>query len=196
MRPTSIRKKEHLHASRHIGPNGIAPLLPSINQLDWARCFIPLWWCDCPRCWPASRSKSLRYLLSASIIQGQDSRRKQSQVAEKQIAGISFSIPTPARIAAAAPWLNISRCSSSAGQPQQHAANQGAVAEAQTRHGRATFSKIVTDVLLELVLHNLLAAAIGGRQGEPKWALTACIWGAETGPWGRVAQKGGQSPRS
>lgn len=48
--------------------------------------------------------------------------------------------------------------------------NQGAVAKAKTRRGRAAFAKIVTGVLLELGLHNPLAAAIG-RQGESEWEL-------------------------
>jgi len=43
-------------------------------------------------------------------------------------------------------------------------------AKAQTRRGRAAFAKITTTVLLELGLHNPLAAAIG-RQGESEWAL-------------------------
>jgi hypothetical protein len=40
----------------------------------------------------------------------------------------------------------------------------------QTRRGRAAFAKITTAVLLELGLHNPLAAAIG-RKGESEWAL-------------------------
>jgi hypothetical protein len=48
--------------------------------------------------------------------------------------------------------------------------NQGAVAKARTRRGRAAFAKLVTGVLLELGLHNPLAAAIG-RQGESEWQL-------------------------
>lgn len=48
--------------------------------------------------------------------------------------------------------------------------NQGAVAKAKTRRGRAAFGKIGTGVLLELGLHNPLAAAIG-RQGEAEWPL-------------------------
>src|SRR3989454_9384860 len=42
--------------------------------------------------------------------------------------------------------------------------------KAQTRRGRAAFSKITAAVLLELGLHNPLAAAIG-RKGESEWAL-------------------------
>jgi hypothetical protein len=40
----------------------------------------------------------------------------------------------------------------------------------RTRRGRAAFAKITTAVLLELGLHNPLAAAIG-RKGESEWAL-------------------------
>jgi hypothetical protein len=43
-------------------------------------------------------------------------------------------------------------------------------AKARTRRGRAAFAKITTAVLLELGLHNPLAAAIG-RHGESEWAL-------------------------
>lgn len=42
--------------------------------------------------------------------------------------------------------------------------------KARTRRGRAAFAKITTCVLLEVGLHNPLAAAIG-RQGESEWAL-------------------------
>ncbi len=42
--------------------------------------------------------------------------------------------------------------------------------KARTRRGRAAFAKITTGVLLELGLHNPLAAAIG-RHGESEWAL-------------------------
>lgn len=42
--------------------------------------------------------------------------------------------------------------------------------KARTRRGRAAFAKITSVVLLELGLHNPLAAAIG-RQGESEWAL-------------------------
>ena len=44
------------------------------------------------------------------------------------------------------------------------------VVKAATRRGRAAFAKITTAVLLEVGLHNPLAAAIG-RQGESEWAL-------------------------
>jgi hypothetical protein len=42
--------------------------------------------------------------------------------------------------------------------------------KARTRRGRAAFAKIWTAVLLEVGLHNPLAAAIG-RHGESEWAL-------------------------
>ena len=42
--------------------------------------------------------------------------------------------------------------------------------KAQTRRGRAAFAKITTAVLLEVGLHNPLAAAIG-RRGESEWEL-------------------------
>lgn len=42
--------------------------------------------------------------------------------------------------------------------------------KARTRRGRAAFAKITTNVLLELGLHNPLAAAIG-RHGQSEWAL-------------------------
>jgi hypothetical protein len=44
------------------------------------------------------------------------------------------------------------------------------VVKAQTRRGRAAFAKITAAVLLEVGLHNPLAAAIG-RDGESEWAL-------------------------
>jgi IS4 transposase len=44
------------------------------------------------------------------------------------------------------------------------------LAKAVTRRGRAAFAKITTAVLLEVGLHNPLAAAIG-RTGESEWAL-------------------------
>jgi hypothetical protein len=44
------------------------------------------------------------------------------------------------------------------------------IAKARTRRGRAAFAKMTTAVLLELGLHNPLAAAIG-RHGESEWAL-------------------------
>jgi len=42
--------------------------------------------------------------------------------------------------------------------------------KARTRRGRAAFAKMTTAVLLEVGLHNPLAAAIG-RNGESEWAL-------------------------
>jgi hypothetical protein len=42
--------------------------------------------------------------------------------------------------------------------------------KARTRRGRAAFAKMTTAVLLEIGLHNPLAAAIG-RQGESEWGL-------------------------
>ena len=45
-----------------------------------------------------------------------------------------------------------------------------AFTKAVTRRGRAAFAKMTTAVLLEVGLHNPLAAAIG-RQGESEWAL-------------------------
>lgn len=42
--------------------------------------------------------------------------------------------------------------------------------KARTRRGRAAFAKLWTAVLLEVGLHNPLAAAIG-REGESEWAL-------------------------
>lgn len=44
------------------------------------------------------------------------------------------------------------------------------IKKARTRRGRAAFAKMTTAVLLELGLHNPLAAAIG-RHGESEWAL-------------------------
>jgi hypothetical protein len=44
------------------------------------------------------------------------------------------------------------------------------LAKAVTRRGRAAFAKMTTAVLLEVGLHNPLAAAIG-RKGESEWAL-------------------------
>jgi hypothetical protein len=44
------------------------------------------------------------------------------------------------------------------------------IEKARTRRGRAAFAKITTAVLLELGLHNPVAAAIG-RKGESEWAL-------------------------
>lgn len=45
-----------------------------------------------------------------------------------------------------------------------------ATRKARTRRGRAAFAKLWTAVLLEVGLHNPLAAAVG-RQGESEWAL-------------------------
>jgi hypothetical protein len=45
-----------------------------------------------------------------------------------------------------------------------------ALTKAHTRRGRAAFAKITTAVLLEVGLHNPLAAAVG-RKGESEWAL-------------------------
>lgn len=42
--------------------------------------------------------------------------------------------------------------------------------KARTRRGRAAFAKITTAILLEIGLHNPLAAAVG-RKGESEWAL-------------------------
>jgi hypothetical protein len=44
------------------------------------------------------------------------------------------------------------------------------VTKARTRRGRAAFAKMTTAVLLEIGLHNPLAAAVG-RHGESEWAL-------------------------
>ena len=44
------------------------------------------------------------------------------------------------------------------------------VEKAQTRRGRAAFAKITTAVLLEIGLHNPLAAGIG-RRGQSEWTL-------------------------
>lgn len=46
----------------------------------------------------------------------------------------------------------------------------GPIPKAKTRRGQAAFAKITTAVLLEVGLHNPLAAGIG-RQGESEWAL-------------------------
>jgi len=50
----------------------------------------------------------------------------------------------------------------------------GTLRKAQTRRGRAAFAKMTTGVLLELGLHNPLAAAIG-RRGESEWALALSL---------------------
>jgi hypothetical protein len=46
--------------------------------------------------------------------------------------------------------------------------------KARTRRGRAAFAKITTVVLVELGLHNPLAAAIG-RRGQSEWALALSL---------------------
>lgn len=46
--------------------------------------------------------------------------------------------------------------------------------KAKSRRGRAAFAKIVTGVLLEVGLHNPLAAAIG-RQGQSEWQLALSL---------------------
>jgi hypothetical protein len=46
--------------------------------------------------------------------------------------------------------------------------------KARTRRGRAAFAKITTTVLLELGVHNPLAAAIG-RRGQSEWALAPSL---------------------
>lgn len=48
----------------------------------------------------------------------------------------------------------------------------GAVKKARSRRGRAAFAKLTTGVLLEIGLHNPLAAALG-RHGQSEWEL-AC----------------------
>ena len=56
-------------------------------------------------------------------------------------------------------------------QPDQHAADHRDARRKRGRGaGRAAFAKITTAVLLEVGLHNPLAAAIG-RHGESEWAL-------------------------
>jgi Transposase DDE domain len=47
---------------------------------------------------------------------------------------------------------------------------KGALSKAKSRRGRAAFAKLTTGVLLEIGLHNPLAAAIG-RQGQSEWEL-------------------------
>jgi len=49
--------------------------------------------------------------------------------------------------------------------------NNAALRKAKTRRGRAAFAKISTSVLLELGLHNPLAAAVG-HQGQSEWELS------------------------
>jgi hypothetical protein len=50
------------------------------------------------------------------------------------------------------------------------------VRKVRTRRGRAAFGQVVTGVLLEVGLHNPLAAAIG-RQGESEWVLARQLLG-------------------
>jgi hypothetical protein len=50
--------------------------------------------------------------------------------------------------------------------PQGH----GAIRKAKSRRGRAAFAKLTVDVLLEIGLHNPLAAALG-RHGQSEWEL-------------------------
>ena len=54
------------------------------------------------------------------------------------------------------------------------ALRQGALKKAGTRRGPAAFAKIVTGVLLEVGLHNPLAAAIG-HQGQSEWELARSL---------------------
>ena len=48
------------------------------------------------------------------------------------------------------------------------------IRKAKSRRGRAAFAKIVTSVLLEVGLHNPLAAAIG-HQGQSEWELSKSL---------------------
>jgi hypothetical protein len=50
----------------------------------------------------------------------------------------------------------------------------GTLTKAKTRRGRAAFAKLTTAVLLEIGLHNPLAAAIG-RRGQSEWELAASL---------------------
>ena len=52
--------------------------------------------------------------------------------------------------------------------------NNDALGKAKARRGRAAFAKITTSVLLELGLHNPLAAAIG-HQGQSEWKLSLSL---------------------
>jgi hypothetical protein len=49
-----------------------------------------------------------------------------------------------------------------------------AIKKARTRRGRAAFAKMTTAVLLEVGLHNPLAAAIG-RRGQSEWELACAL---------------------
>ena len=52
--------------------------------------------------------------------------------------------------------------------------NNRALRKAKARRGRAAFAKITTSVLLELGLHNPLAAAIG-HKGQSEWELSLSL---------------------
>lgn len=52
--------------------------------------------------------------------------------------------------------------------------NNRALRKAKARRGRAAFAKLSTSVLLELGLHNPLAAALG-HQGQSEWELSASL---------------------
>lgn len=52
--------------------------------------------------------------------------------------------------------------------------NNGALRKANARRGHAAFAKITTSVLLELGLHNPLAAAIG-HKGQSEWELSLSL---------------------
>jgi hypothetical protein len=52
--------------------------------------------------------------------------------------------------------------------------NNGALPKAKARRGRAAFAKITTSVLLELGLHNPLAAAVG-HKGQSEWELSLSL---------------------
>jgi hypothetical protein len=52
--------------------------------------------------------------------------------------------------------------------------NNSALRKAKARRGRAAFAKITTSVLLELGLHNPLAAAIG-QKGQSEWELSLSL---------------------
>lgn len=52
--------------------------------------------------------------------------------------------------------------------------NNEGLGKARARRGRAAFAKITTSVLLELGLHNPLAAAIG-HQGQSEWELSLSL---------------------
>lgn len=54
--------------------------------------------------------------------------------------------------------------------------NNAELPKAKSRRGRAAFAKICTSVLLELGLHNPLAAAIG-HKGQSEWELSLGLLG-------------------